>query len=308
MPDTRAHPAGLRRRTFPATVLVLAVAALLCLTAAACGSATGPRPAQTGPPQVRAWTGIMLERGSGRVLWSKSPDRELPPASTAKIMTALLTLERVKDLDEWAKVPRIPLPQKVGVGLVPGDRITVREALYALLLESANDAALTLASHVSRSEPRFVALMNRRAKQLGMLHTHFANSRGTAQPGFYSSARDLATLARYAMRKATFRQIVSTRDHIVRYPPDAAVPVHNHNRLLQEFAWADGVKTGSNDASGKVLVGSGKPGAVALIVVTMHQRTRPEEVEDAVKLFRWGTAEHLRRAAVPTSPSGSASP
>ena len=154
--------------------------------------------------------------------------------------------------------------------------------------------------------------MNRRAKQLGMRHTHFANSRGTAEPGFYSTARDLATLARYAMRKATFRTIVSTRDHIVRYPPDAAVPVHNHNRLLQEYAWADGVKTGSNDASGKVLAGSGKPGAVALIVVTMHQRTRPEEVEDAVKLFRWGTAEYLRRgaaaASAPASPVSSSSP
>jgi serine-type D-Ala-D-Ala carboxypeptidase (penicillin-binding protein 5/6) len=257
---------------------------------------------------VRAWTGIMVERAGGRVLWSKSPDRELPPASTAKIMTALLTLEHVKDLDEWATVPRIPLPQKVGVDLVPGDRLTVREALYALLLESANDAALTLASHVAGSEPRFVVLMNRRARKLGMSHTHFGNSRGTAQPGFYSSARDLATLARYTLRKATFRQIVSTRDHVVRYPPDTAIPVHNHNRLLQEYDWCDGVKTGSNDASGKVLVGSGKPGSVALIVVTMHQRTRPEEVEDAVKLFRWGTAEHLRRTAVPASPSSSATP
>jgi serine-type D-Ala-D-Ala carboxypeptidase (penicillin-binding protein 5/6) len=307
MPDTRANPAGLRRRTFPTTALLFVIATLLCLNAAGCGGTSEHSPAQ-GPPQVRAWTGIMIERSSGRVLWSKSPDRELPPASTAKIMTALLTLEQVKDLDEWATVPRIPLPQKVGVDLVPGDKITVREALYALLLESANDAALTLASHVGGSEPRFVVLMNRRAKQLGMMHTHFANSRGTAQPGFYSSARDLATLARYTMRKATFRQIVSTRDHVVRYPPDAAVPVHNHNRLLQEYAWADGVKTGSNDASGKVLVGSGKPGDVALIVVTMHQRTRPEEVEDAVKLFRWGTAEHLRSTAVPDSPSGSATP
>ncbi len=251
---------------------------------------------------MRAWTGIMIVRKTGEVLWSKSPDRELPPASLAKIMTALLTLEHVKDLDEWATVPRIPLPQKVGVHLVPGDRITVREALYALMLQSANDAALTLASHVAGSEPRFVVLMNERARQLGMTHTHFTNSRGTAQPGLRSTARDLATLARCAMRKATFRTIVSTRDHVVRYPPDAAVPVHNHNRLLQEYAWADGVKTGSNDAAGKVLAGSGKPGVVALIVITMHQRTRPEEVADAVKLFRWGTAEYLRRAVL-ASPS-----
>jgi serine-type D-Ala-D-Ala carboxypeptidase (penicillin-binding protein 5/6) len=311
MPDTRAHRAGLPRRTLLTATLLFAIAVLLCLAVAGCGSASSPpEPSVTGtaPPQVRARTGILIERGSGRVLWSRSPDRELPPASTTKIMTALLTLEQVENLDEWATVPRIPLPQEVGVDLVPGDRITVREALYALLLESANDAALTLAAHVAGSEPKFVVLMNRRAKRLGMAHTHFTNSRGTAQPGFYSSARDLATLARYAMRKATFRHIVSTRDYVVRYPPDSAIPVHNHNRLLQEYAWADGVKTGSNDASGKVLVGSGEPGAVALIVVTMHQRTRPEEVEDAVKLFRWGTAEYLRRTAVPASPSSSATP
>jgi len=309
MPDTRAHPAR-PRRILPLTALALVAAALLCMAVTGCGSASVPQPSVTGttPPQVRAWTGIMVVRKTGDVLWSKSPDRELPPASLTKIMTALLTLEHVKDLDEWAVVPQIPLPQKVGVGLVPGDRITVREALYALLLQSANDAALTLASHVAGSEPKFVVLMNRRAKQLGLLHTHFTNARGTADPQLFSTARDLATLARYAMRKATFRQIVSTRDHVVHYPPDAAVPVHNHNRLLQEYAWADGIKTGSNAASGKVLAASGKPGAVALIVITMHQRTRPEEVEDAVNLFLWGTAEYLRRAAVPASPSGSAIP
>jgi serine-type D-Ala-D-Ala carboxypeptidase (penicillin-binding protein 5/6) len=308
MRDSRAHLAGVRLLPRLVTVLLLAAAALLVAGAAACGGTSGPSSTGTEPPHVRAWTGILIVRDTGEVLWSKSPDRRLPPASLTKIMTALLTLERVKDLDEWATVPRIPLPQKVGVDLRPGDRITVREALYALLLESANDAALTLASHVAGSEPRFVVLMNRRAKQLGLTNTHFANSRGTADPRLYSTARDLVTLARYAMRDATFRQIVSTRDWVVRYPPDAAVPVHNHNRLLQEYAWADGVKTGSNAASGKVLAGSGKPGPVALLLVTMHQRTRDEEVEDAVKLFDWGTAEYLRRSARSDSPSASASP
>ena len=241
------------------------------------------------------------------MLWSKEPDRELPPASTVKIMTALLVLEHVRDLDEWARVPRIPIPQKVGVDLMPGDRIRVREALDALLVESANDAALTLASHVAGSEPRFVVLMNRRARRLGLTHTHFTNSRGTAQPGLHSTARDLATLARVAMRKAGFRRIVATRETVITDPPDGRVPIRNHNRLLR-FDWADGVKTGSNDASGKVLVGSGRPGPVELIVVTMHQRTREEEVADAVALFTWGTAEYLRRSAVPASPSAAASP
>ena len=310
MPDTRVHHAGgRRRRPFPATALVLAAALLLGLAAAGCGAgAGGPEPSGTAPPSVHAWTGIMIVRKTGEVLWSKSPDRELPPASLTKIMTALLTIEHVKDLDEWATVPDIPIPQKVGVDLMPGDRITVREALYALMLESANDAALTLASHVAGSEPKFVVLMNRRARQLGLTHTHFANSRGSPDPTLYSTARDLATLARYAMRDDTFRQIVSTRSWVVRYPPDAAVPVHNHNRLLQEYAWVDGVKTGSNAGSGKVLAASGKPGSVALIVVTMHQPTRDIEVEDAVKLFTWGTAEYLRRSAARASPSASTSP
>jgi D-alanyl-D-alanine carboxypeptidase (penicillin-binding protein 5/6) len=277
--------------------------------AAGCGDPAPVKAPESspGPPHVRAWSGIMVERQSGAVLWSKEPDRELPPASTTKIMTALLVLERVRDLDEWATVPEIPVPQKVGVDLMPGDRITVREALYALLVESANDAALTLAAHVAGSEPKFVVLMNRRARELGLTHTHFTNSRGTAEPGLFSSARDLATLARKAMRKATFRRIVATRETVITYPPDGSVPIRNHNRLLR-FDWADGVKTGSNDASGKVLVGSGRPGPVALIVVTLHQQTREEEVADAVALFAWGTAEYLRRSAASAQPAAAASP
>jgi D-alanyl-D-alanine carboxypeptidase (penicillin-binding protein 5/6) len=304
MLQSRAQPAHIGRSSALAT-LVLVVVTTLGL--AGCGASPAPVDPSPSPPDIRAWSGIVVERRSGSVLWAKAPDRELPLASTTKIMTALLTLERVDDLDAWMTVPRIPTPQKVGVDLRPGDRITVRQALYALLLESANDAALTLATHVAGSEPQFVVLMNRRARQLGMTRTHFTNSRGTAEPGLHSSARDLATLARHALRKATFRRIVSTREAVIEYPPDAAIPVHNHNRLLR-YDWADGVKTGSNDASGKVLVGSGDPGGVALIVVTMHQRTRDEEVEDAVKLFRWGTAEYLRRSAAAASPSAAAAP
>ena len=294
-----------RKLRRPAALAALAAALLVAL--AGCGASGKPTPAATGtaPPEVKAWTGILIERGSGRVLWSKDADRELAPASCTKIMTALLTLERVKDLDAYATVPRIPLPQKVGVDLRPGDRITVREALTALLVKSANDAALTLASYVAGNEKKFARLMNQRAKQLGLTHTHFKNSRGTPEDGHYSSARDLATLGRFAMHDATFRELVHTRTAVIRYLPDAAVPVENHNRLLG-FPWGDGIKTGATAASGKVLVGSGKPGPVALIVVTMHEPTREQEVKDAVALFTWGTAEYLRRSA--PSPSGSATP
>ena len=291
--------------------LFIALAAAAGVTAGCAGDPAAGTPASassTSPPHVRAWTGILVERKTGTVLWSKAPDRELPPASTTKIMTALLVIERVSDLDEWARVPDIPVPQKVGVDLMPGDRITVREALYALLVESANDAALTLASHVAGSERKFVTLMNRRARELGLTHTHFTNSRGTAERGLHSTARDLATLARVAMREPAFRRIVGTRNTVITYPPDGRVPIRNHNRLLLRYDWANGVKTGSNDASGKVLVGSGRPGPVALIVVTMHQRTRDQEVADAVALFKWGSAEYLRRTAASAQPAAAASP
>jgi serine-type D-Ala-D-Ala carboxypeptidase (penicillin-binding protein 5/6) len=301
-PARRAR--GVVRR---AAALPVVAAAAVLLVLAGCGGADEPAPSPTGttPPEVQAWTGILVERASGRVLWSKDADRELPPASCTKIMTALLTLEHVDDLDAYATVPDIPLPQSVGVDLRPGDRITVREALTALLVKSANDAALTLASYVGGNEKKFTRLMNERARQLGLTHTHFKNCRGTPVDGHYSSARDLATLGRVAMKDATFRELVRTRTAVIRYPPDAAVPVENHNRLL-DYPWGDGIKTGATSKSGKVLVGSGKPGPVALIVVTMHEPTRDQEVEDALALFTWGTAEYLRRSA--PSPSTSASP
>lgn len=267
--------------------------------AATAASATPPA-SPGGAPDVGAWSGILIERDSGAVLWSKSPDRELPPASCTKIMTALLVLERAPDLDAFATVPAIPLPQTVGVDLRPGDRISVRQALSALMVKSANDAALTLASHIAGSETRFVALMNRRARELGLRHTRFVNCRGTPEPGHYSSARDLATLGRFAMRDATFRELVRTRSAVIRYPPDAAVSVENHNRLL-DHPWGDGIKTGATADSGKVLVGSGKPGEVALIVVTMHQPTREQELRDAIALFTWGSRVRESGSAAPAA-------
>ncbi len=319
------HPGGLPGPVRPgpprgsaAWVLLTLLAASLTLLTACGGDSTDPPTALTdpsaaptnraasptgaAPPEVRAWSGILIERDTGAVLWSKAPNRELPPASCTKIMTALLVLERVTDLDAYATVPKIPLPQTVGVDLVPGDRISVREALYALMVKSANDAALTLASYVAGGEPAFTELMNARAAELGLRHTHFVNCRGAPEQGHYSSARDLATLGRVAMRDPVFRKLVSTKTAVIHYPPDAAVPVESHNRLL-DYPWGDGIKTGATSQSGKVLVGSGKPGPVALIVVTMHEPTRDQEEKDALALFEWGTAEHLRRTAADATPS-----
>lgn len=263
-------------------------------------------------PSVAARSGILIERASGQILWSKNAGRRLPPASCAKIMTALLTLEHFRDLDRYVRAPAgVTRMQKVAVGLRPGDRITVRQALRGLLIESANDAALTLAVAVAGSERAFVRQMNRRALQLGLTDTRYLNSRGSDQAGQYMSARDLATLARHAMADARFRAIVRTQRAVIAWPPDHRVVVTSRNRLLWH-PWADGIKTGATERAGKVLVGSGRPYGVALIIVTMQQPSRAREARDAAALLRWGAAESLRRrgggGGVPSPAVASPSP
>lgn len=249
-------------------------------------------------PSVRAGSGILIDRRTGRVLWSKSADLRLAPASCTKIMTALLVLERYSNLERMVSAPAsVRDYQQVAIGLRPGDRISVKQALRALMTKSANDACVTLATAVGGSEAGFVKLMNRRAAQLGLTRTRFVNSRGTPKAGHYSSARDLARLGRYAMRDARFRDLVRVKTRVITWPPSHRVTVTSHNRLL-DYPWGDGIKTGATKQSLSVLVGSGKPGLVPLIVVTMREPTRDQEEKDAIALFTWGSALYESRQIV----------
>jgi D-alanyl-D-alanine carboxypeptidase (penicillin-binding protein 5/6) len=234
---------------------------------------------------------MVIRRDTGEVLWKRNANVKLPQASCTKIMTALLVLERFRDLDRYVRAPaRVRELQQVAIGLRPGDRITVRQALRAMLVKSANDATLTLAVAVDGSEKAFVRHMNRRAAQLGLAHTHFVNSRGADKPGHFSSARDLAVLGRYAWRaSAAFRSTVDTKTAVISWPPAHRVTVTSHNRIL-DYAWGDGIKTGATSHAGKVLVGSGTPDGVPLIVVTMKEPTRDREEKDAIALFLWAAA------------------
>ena len=303
-PDWAERPSR-RMSKLPRTRSLLLVAVVaLCLVASSIvvlrsrkGEAPKTSPAGTELPDVKADGAILVEAQSGTILWSKAPDRRLPPASCTKIMTALIVLEHVDDLKSYAMVPTIPLPQTVGIGLLPGDTITIEEALRALIVKSANDAALTLATYIAGDEPSFVRLMNARAQQLGLKRTQFENCRGTPRPGHFSTARDLAALGRFAMLDPRFRELAGTRAAVITWPPDHAVKVTSHNRLLR-YPWADGVKTGATTESGMVLVGSGRPGLVPLIVVTMHEPNRDQEERDAVGLLMWGSAHYARKTLV----------
>ena len=270
-----------------AAAAVVAAAALLVLLAVHAGATPA-----AAAPQAHARSGILISRTTGEVLWSKDPDRRLAPASCTKVMTALLVLEHYRDLDRFVRAPgSVTGQQAVAIGLSPGDRITVRQALRGLLVKSANDAAVTLAVAVDGSERAFVRRMNRRAAQLGLSNTHYVNSRGKDVTGHFASARDLVTLARYAWLKfPVFRQIVATKRATITWPPSHRATVTSHNRLL-DYSWGDGIKTGSTTRAGRVLVGSGTPSGVPLIVVTMHEPTRDQEEKDAVALLKWGAAQ-----------------
>jgi D-alanyl-D-alanine carboxypeptidase len=306
-----------RFRLVASACVALAAAAILggCAGAGAQASphaTTPPAPPVTpgtvvaAAPHVRATSGILIRRDTGQVLWSKRSDLRLPPASCTKIMTALLVLEHFKSgLDRYIKAPAdVSKDQKVAIGLRPGDRITVLQALRAMLVKSANDATVTLAVAVDGSESAFVRHMNRRAAQLGLRNTHYLNSRGSDQPGLFSSARDLAVLGRYVWRRyAVFRAIVATKTAAITWPPSHSVTVTSHNRLL-DYSWGNGIKTGATHLAGKVLVGSGDypvSGAapVPLLVVTMHEPTRDQELADALKLLRWGAARVVASRGAP---------
>ena len=214
---------------------------------------------------VSAQRAIVLDAISGRILYEKNADERSLIASTTKIMTALIVCERCNVLD------RILIPKEaVGIEgssmyLKAGEILTIQELLYGLMLSSGNDAAVALAIYCGGTVEGFAELMNDKARLLGMNGSHFENPNGLDSPNHYSTARDLAILASFAMENPIFRQTVSTKSVKVgeRY-------LHNHNKLLWQVEGADGVKTGFTKAAGRILVSSATRNGRRLIVVTLN--------------------------------------
>ena len=214
---------------------------------------------------VSAKSAILLDTASGRALYEKDADRQSLIASTTKIMTALVVCEQVNVLD------RVRIPeQAVGIEgssmyLKAGEVLTVQDLLYGLMLQSGNDAAVALAIYCGGTVEGFAELMNDKAHRLGLENTHFVNPNGLDAPGHYSTARDMAVLAAYAMENPIFAKTVSTKtvkvgDRILR----------NHNKLLWLVEGADGVKTGFTKAAGRILVSSCTRQGRRLVTVTMN--------------------------------------
>lgn len=219
---------------------------------------------------VSAASAIVIEAESGTPLFEKDADSRRPMASTTKIMTALVVIEEM-GMDQTVTVPK----EAVGVEgssiyLVENERLTVEALLYALMLESANDAATALAVLTAGSVEEFAILMNRKAEALGLTNTAFENPHGLDGEGHYTTARDLAILTAYALGNETFRTIVSTYKRTIPLNGDQGTRVLvNHNRLLRSYEGCIGVKTGFTKRSGRCLVTAAERDGVTLVAVTL---------------------------------------
>jgi D-alanyl-D-alanine carboxypeptidase (penicillin-binding protein 5/6) len=268
--------------------------AVLIAAATAPPTAVPARAAEKPPAVPSAQAAIVVDARDGTVMFAKRPDSERAIASTTKLMTALLALERAKPSDVFTAPAYNAMPAESRINLRPGERMTVHDLLEALLLESANDAAVTIAQGVSGSTEAFVDEMNARAAELGLDHTSYANPIGLDEAGNYSSARDLASLTRVLLRRPRFARIVDMPEAELESGVRPRV-VENRNDLVAGYPWVSGVKTGHTLNAGNVLVGAADgPGRARVISVVLGEPSEAVRDHDTLTLLRWGLARFHR--------------
>jgi D-alanyl-D-alanine carboxypeptidase (penicillin-binding protein 5/6) len=273
----------------PTRPLAAAFAAVLLAGGASAAAAESP-------PGASGAAVIVVDARTGDTMHAVNAGRQRPIASATKLMTALLTLERADLDDVFPAAAYAASAVESKIGLEPGERMAVRDLLTALLLESANDAAVTLAAGVAGSREAFVREMNRRAVELGLRDTSYANPIGFDNPDNHSSARDLARLARRLLANREFARIVDL--------PMATLmsggrprTIDNRNALVRRYPFVSGVKTGHTIGAGYVLVGSGAAGGGRVITVTLGAPSEAARDADTLALLRWGL-EQFRRVRV----------
>lgn len=230
---------------------------------------------------------ILMDAKSGRVLYERNSQEQLPPASLTKIMTGLLVAEN-GNLDKEVTISEHAAnTPECTVYLEPGEILTRLELFYAAMLPSANDACVALAESIAGSETSFLEMMNQRAEELGLRNTHFVNPHGLHYEDHYTSAYDLALITKTALTNPLFSQVVSTPRAVIPWDsrPDEDRILLNQNKLLNRYDGAIGVKTGYTRQAGNCVVGAAKRGDMLLIAVSMNSSTVYEDLE---MLFDYG--------------------
>ncbi|HEX3031638.1 MAG TPA: D-alanyl-D-alanine carboxypeptidase family protein, partial [Bacillota bacterium] len=262
------------------------------------GTGDVKRPAHTTtPPGILAKSFVLMDCQSGQVLLGTNIHQHRHQASTTKITTAILALERGKTSDVVTISKHADDTPESGIWLEQGEKLTLEQLMYALMLFSANDAATAIAEHIGGSEPAFVQMMNAKAKAIGARDSQYANPHGLDNPKHYSSAYDLALLARYGLTSVPgFAELVRTKEREI---PWAGHPykrvLRNRNKLLTTYPGADGVKTGFTDEAGRCLVASATRQGMQLIAVVMDS---PDMFGETGKLLDWGFANYVTKQVI----------
>lgn len=233
-----------------------------------------------GEPKVSAASAVLLEADSGRVLYEKDAHSRRLIASTTKLMTALVAVERVPNLQTVISVKPEYQAEGSSMYLRPGEELTLEALLYGLLLVSGNDAALAIAGGCAGDVETFVGWMNEKAAELGMVDTHFANPNGLDAEGHYSSAYDLALLGRAVLEQETLAKIAATKSIAI-----AGRSLTNHNKLLWRCEGCRGLKTGYTEKAGRTLVSCAARDGMTLICVTLKD---PDDWDDHASLYDYG--------------------
>lgn len=256
------------------------------------------------PATITATAAILLDANTGNILFSQHAEETLPMASTTKIMTAVIAIQ-TGNLDQKVTIGQDALDEVTqnggsGAGLVPGDKLTLRDLLYGLMLPSGDDAAVAIADDIAGSVPNFVTIMNLEAQRLHLYQTHYANadglevtdSHGNILSGVhYTTAYDLVRLARYAMSIPLFAQVVSTEHYTV--PATASNRPYkwtNINNLLYNYKGTIGIKTGWTPQAGGCLVFAALRSSHTLIGVVLHSSNETTRFNDAAAILNWGFA------------------
>jgi D-alanyl-D-alanine carboxypeptidase (penicillin-binding protein 5/6) len=265
---------------------IVAVVLIICPFAA--GGASSPSP----PLPVSAKSALLADAETGKILWAYQPDLPCYPASVTKMMTAVLILER-GNLDDWVTIPKeAAFTGESSMALKEGERVRLRDLLAAIVVRSANDACVAAAIHLAGSVDKFVGWMNEKARELGMTHTHFVNPHGLHHPNHYTTARDLLTLARYALRLPQFRRLVALPEVTIAPTNKSALRHYrNRNKLLTLYPGCDGIKTGYTVPAGKCLVASATRDGWQLIAIVLGSQNH---FADCATLLDYGFHSFVR--------------
>lgn len=235
-------------------------------------------------PKITSRYAVVMDYDSGRVLYEKGSNKIVPMASTTKIMTAIIALENSK-LDDIVTVSKKSASIHGSVvGLKQGQKVTMEELLYGLMLRSGNDCAIAIAEHIGGSVEGFLKMMNTKAFDLGAYNTHFSTPHGLDADGHFTTAYELALITRYAFANNEFLKIVSTKE-VKLNGANGTKTYHNINRLLWMLEGADGVKTGYTGKAGRCLVSSASRNGKRVICVVLNS---PSRWEDSKKLIEYG--------------------